>query len=331
MSKKKVSKLVAAGALTICLFANASLAMFPSVAMPAFAGNGAWEYGQFDNGVGLPWHICESGPSKLKFNIADGSFNVRIVNQGGAAMGGESIRDCQFRCRGLKIRPGHTYRVMAEVTADQDGEIYTMIGDSSGPFTEYWHNGYGGADANLGWNAMPVKALETLKIDSTFTPTAEQFESSASGEVCEWIWAFGGAGADAAKDCFPVDTNLKFDNLYLVDETTGESLITEPVIYPIEKRDIRVNQVGYYSKLDKKASLIVAQDAAADQTFTLQDAEGKIVYTGYSREFGYDQASGDYVQILDFSDYQKPGTYTLHCGEAESYAFEISDAFIRAF
>lgn len=319
-----MSKLVVAGALTACMFANATLTMFPSVALSAFAGNEWWEYDTFDDGVGLPWSICESGPAKMRFDISEGSFNVQIVNQGGAAQGGESRRDCQFRCRGLKIQPGHTYRVMAEVTADQDGEIYTMIGESDGPFTEYWHNGYGGADIGLDWSCMPVKAGETLKIDSKFTPTADQFAFSASGAVCEWSWQFGGAGPDQLKDCFPVGTNLKFDNLYLIDETMEESLITKPNL-AIKKQDIRVNQVGYYSKLAKKASLIVAKDTAADQTFTLQDAAGKTVYTGYSREFGFDQASDDYVQILDFSDYRQPGTYTLHCGESESYPFEISD------
>ncbi len=322
MLKKKIGKIATAGAITACMLANASVAMLPGLSMTAFAGEQLGE-NTFDDGNGLPWHICESGPGKLKFDISGGTYNIQIVNPGGKAEGGESRWDCQFRHRKLKVVVGHTYTVKAEVTSDQDGEIYTKIGDAGSPYSEMWHNGYGGAQAGQGWQCMPIKAGETLKIDSQFTATADTFNSGSNGEVCEWAWQFGGAGENQNKDCFPAGTNLKFDNLYFIDETSGDNDWPEKVKYV--PKGIRVNQVGYYTNLAKKASLVVDKGAAAGQTFTLKNSSGTTVFTGKSTDFGYDADSDENIQILDFSECKTPGTYTLSCGDATSYEFEISD------
>ena len=36
----------------------------------------------FENGVGLPWHVCESAPGEMEFEITDGEYKVTIVNSG---------------------------------------------------------------------------------------------------------------------------------------------------------------------------------------------------------------------------------------------------------
>ena len=63
----------------------------------------------FDKGAGLPWHICESAPGEMDFEIDNGVYKITIVNPGGASQGGEDRWDCQFRHRGLKIVSGHQY------------------------------------------------------------------------------------------------------------------------------------------------------------------------------------------------------------------------------
>ena len=91
MLKKKIGKIVTASAVTACVLVNATAAMLPSMSMVAFAGQ---ELGQmdFNSGVGLPWHICESGPGKMKFDIDGGTYNIEIVNTGGAAESGAPRR-----------------------------------------------------------------------------------------------------------------------------------------------------------------------------------------------------------------------------------------------
>ncbi len=89
-----------------------------------------------------------------------------------------------------------------------------------------------------------------------------------------------------------------------------------------ERAGILTNQVGYFTNLNKKATLL--SDAADGVEFELLDGTGKTVYTGTSQPMGLDSDSGDSVHVLDFSDFRTPGTYTLRSGDgAESRAFQI--------
>ena len=62
--------------------------------LTAYAGQ---QLGQtdFENGAGLPWHIVESAPGEMDFDISNGMYTVTIVNPGGASRGGEDRWDCQ--------------------------------------------------------------------------------------------------------------------------------------------------------------------------------------------------------------------------------------------
>ena len=74
----------AAALAAACVLASSSLSL------TAFAGQ---QLGQtdFENGVGLPWHVCESAPGEMDFSIEDGVYQVTIVNPGGASNGGISM------------------------------------------------------------------------------------------------------------------------------------------------------------------------------------------------------------------------------------------------
>ena len=122
---------------TVCAAAAGCMAL-SSLPVTAFAGE---QLGQtdFDTGVGLPWHICESGPGKMDFDIADGVYKITIRDPGGASRGGEDRWDCQFRHRGLRIVSGHQYRVQYEITPSNSGKYYTKIGNLDGNL-EVWHN-----------------------------------------------------------------------------------------------------------------------------------------------------------------------------------------------
>ena len=113
----------------------------------------------FENGVGLPWHIVESTAGKMEFEIDNGVYKVTIVSPGGASRGGEDRWDCQFRHRGLKIVAGHQYRVQYQITPSNAGKYYTKIGNLEGN-VEVWHNMSNGYDLDATWDPIWINGNE---------------------------------------------------------------------------------------------------------------------------------------------------------------------------
>jgi len=154
---KRFFSIIASAAITLNMTAVCNI--------DNFTVNAGQQLGQtdFENGVGLPWHICESGPGKMDFEIDKGVYTVTIVNPGGASAGGEDRWDCQFRHRGLKIVAGHQYKVEYEITASNSGKYYTKIGNLDGD-VEIWHNmSTNEGDFGANWDPMPINANETKK------------------------------------------------------------------------------------------------------------------------------------------------------------------------
>lgn len=267
----------------------------------------------FDEGVGLPWHICESEPAKMDFEIENGVYKITIVNTGGASQGGEDRWDCQFRHRGLKIEAGHQYRVTYEITASNSGKYYTKIGNLDGD-VEVWHNmctGQGDFDQN--WDCIPINANETRRVDLTFTPTQ-------SMETAEWAFHLGGDGQYTQGGCFPAGTVITFDNMSLVDLTSDENDYIAPE--PWQRADILTNQVGYFTDGQKKATLLCSDSNGVD--FDVVDSSGESVFSGTSEPFGYDEDSGDSVHIIDFSGLDTEGTFYIEAENgSKSREFEV--------
>lgn len=309
--KKMKHRAISALAAAVVAFSAAAPAEL--VTMTAFAGQ---QLGQtdFDEGVGLPWHIVESAPAEMGFSIDGGKYNVTIINPGGASRGGEDGWDCQFRHRGLKIVSGHKYEVKYDITATNSGKYYTKIGNLDGD-VELWHNTMSdnGPDFNGSWDLIQVQANQTNSVNLTFT-------ASQSMEVAEWAFHLGGDGQYTPGDCFPEGTVISFDNMSLVDLTGDENDYPEPEVW--QRADILTNQLGYFSSRVKRATLVT--DEKKSMEFQLKDASGSTVYTGKSQEFGFDEDSGDNVQILDFSDFSGEGTFYLEAENgAQSREFNI--------
>ncbi len=307
MAKNKNLKRRAVSAAAACVIAAsaAAPAFYEVISTPAFAGE---QLGQtnFDDGVGLPWHVCESEPGKMDFEIDDGVYKITIVNPGGASAGGEDRWDCQFRHRGLKIVSGHQYKVSYEITASNSGKYYTKIGNLDGD-VEIWHNmSTNEGDFGANWDPMPINANETKKVELTFT-------ASQSLEVAEWAFHLGGDGQYTPGGCFPAGTVITFDNMSLIDLTSDENDYPEPEVW--ERADILTNQVGYFTDRAKKATFLC--DDSNDMDFDIFDSSGNIAYSGTSQYFGYDEDSGDTVHIIDFSDFKEEGTFFI---EAENGA-----------
>lgn len=268
----------------------------------------------FDDGVGLPWHICESETGKMDFEVTGGKYRITIVNPGGASNGGEDRWDCQFRHRGLKIVAGHQYRISYEIKSSNAGQYYTKIGNLDGD-VELWHSNTNEGDFGANWGMIQIGAGETKKVDMTFT-------TNQSLDVAEWAFHLGGDGQYTGGGCFPAGTVIEFDNMSLTDLSGDENDWQTDEKW--ERAGILVNQLGYLPKGEKKATLL--SDSKKAVKFELRNSDGKKVYDGKSEPMGYDEDSGDEVHIIDFSDFDKEGEgYYLVTDDEESHEFSIKN------
>lgn len=258
----------------------------------------------FESGVGLPWHVCESAPGEMDFEIKDGKYSITIVNPGGASKGGEDRWDCQFRHRGLTLVSGCTYEVSFDITASNNCTYYTKIGDMAEPFTEDWHGNADDGSFDSCWDVKQLTANKTESVKGTFT-------AKRTAEV-EWAFHIGG-------DSVPEGTVFTFDNMSLVCTNSDENDYIAPEEW--NRAAIVTNQVGYFTKGEKKATWITENQK--ETKFSVLDQNGKEVFSDESDPMGTDADSGDSVQELDFSDFEKEGTYTLKAGDSVSREFTI--------
>ncbi|SDB34873.1 Carbohydrate binding domain-containing protein [Ruminococcaceae bacterium FB2012] len=268
----------------------------------------------FENGVGLPWHIVESTAGKMEFEIDNGVYKVTIVSPGGASRGGEDRWDCQFRHRGLKIVAGHQYRVQYQITPSNAGKYYTKIGNLEGN-VEVWHNMSNGYDLDQHWDCIQIGANETKSVDLTFT-------AGQTVEVAEWAFHLGGDGQYTQGDCFPAGTVITFDNMSLIDLTSDENDYKAPEQW--NRAEILTDQVGYFSDRAKRATMLCTDKDAVD--VELIDDSGKSVWEGKSQYFGFDEDSGDTVHTVDFTDFDGKGKFHLEASNgAKSREFTVGD------
>lgn len=256
----------------------------------------------FDDGSGLPWHICETSPADADFELKDGRYYVTIntVNHDG----GERW-DIQFRHRELFVENGHTYTLSFTVSASKDCQIYPKIGDQNDPYTEDW---------NLNWNMLSLRANQPVTITETFT-------ANRTAEVLEWAFHL----ADA-----PEGTVFWFDDMSLYDsQFEGYPPKTRP-----NYREIRVNQLGYFPNRQKLATLHT--ESSSPVQWWIEDSNGITVDSGMTEVFGLDNDSGENVHIIDFSGFNQTGqNYILYADSepvneggdsiVDSYPFDISD------
>ena len=294
-----LAKRMLAAAAAICTAGTLLTALPNSV----FAGQLLGQT-DFSDGVGLPWHVCESATGEMEFEISDGVYRITIVNPGGASNGGEDRWDCQFRHRGLTIESGKHYTVSFDITASKDCTYYTKIGDLAEPFAEDWHGEPDDSQHEAYWNVQPLTANKTVTVNGSFTATR-------TAEV-EWAFHIGG-------DTVPAGTVFTFDNMSLICTDSDTYDYVKPETW--NRAGILTNQVNYFPQLEKKATLL--SDQTSSVSFSLLDESGKTVFTGDSSVLGEDADSGDSVHVLDFSKFQEPGTYTLEADGQKSRSFSI--------
>jgi len=354
MLNSKLGKKLAAGATALAMAASATAASLTTT-LTAFAGMQLGE-GTFENGAGLPWHVCENGTGSMAFSIANGVYSILIKNPGGASQGGEDRWDCQFRHRGLTLEYGHTYRITYSIyatkTSGATGNAYAKIGDINNDDCEYWH--MNGTPLTMTYKeGMTMAELETalkgasssgseipyyswggdwkntpLK-EKTWNTFAYEFQlnkgdinnTTPPAEIAgtaEWTFHFGGDGEYTERPCFAEGTIIKFDNLALID-MTGDTNDYKPE-EETPKTGLVLNQLGFFPNLEKKATLQVAE-GAAPVSFTVEGPES---FSGTGSATTYEPAADEYCQVLDFSSIKTPGEYTL-TADGKSVKFTVGN------
>ncbi len=318
---KKFSKAIAGSLMSAAMLATSLTAVIAPM-----SANAGQQLGQtdFEDGTGLPWHTCETAPAKQHFDIEDGKYIVTIDNKDGGA----GRWDLQLRHRNLKIVAGHTYKISGEVTASAAGYVYAKVGNYAGTI-EVW-NRIAGQD----YQPAQIGAGETLKFEDTFT--ANQTLDSA-----EWAFHYANNNGQYGNNDtgMPNGSTLTFDNLSLIDTTSDENDADPTNEYGVVRpqTNVRLNQVGYYQNLNKKASYVTDADTPLD--FDVVDSTtNEVVYSGKTTVFGADpdsgtpqntdvtingvdgsviatrtryKDSGANVHICDFSELTTAGTYKI--------------------
>ncbi len=92
--------------------------------------------------------------------------------------------------------------------------------------------------------------------------------------------------------------------------------------------NIYVNQMGYLPDSSKTAVFSVPQDEYTDTLHSLENVQilstdGRLLLQKSATVFGPDEASGDFVWQLDFSELTDPGTYVIRYEDSSSYPFSV--------
>ena len=303
----------------------------------------------------LPWHTCETSPAKQDFAIEDGAFHVTVLNP----VGGDHEKwDLQFRCRNLNFKKGHTYEFSFTVKGSEGMELCSKISDISGADEYFVLNE---TEMQMG-PAMGGQWGKALKLSSTSQTVEGTFKPTQDLEGVEW--AFHYADGTQWEGNAKKGDEIWFEEISIIctdcpDEYVEGSCNADPSnSFGAVSRDyasktnpdilmdgdeilnyISVNQIGYYSNLQKIATFgDNAGDilhgssklslSASTYDFELVDAKSnEVVYTGTSGSKINDADSADTVYKLDFTEYTTPGEYYLRiAGEKwRSFNFYIGD------
>ncbi len=253
------------------------------------AGNNLLKNSAFDAGSSLPWTSSFSDPAHGDTEIVEGAYCLNLADKG------KNPWDAQVRHREMILEQGHSYAIRFTAKSNQPTKLRAKIGMAGPPYAEYWNS--------------------TIEVG----PQARVFQGGfsmgqASDPTAEFAFHMGGnlAGGHPLQVCI--------DNVTLTDPEFHAKSIAAAAPNPL----LRVNQVGYFPKGPKIATLVSPATEAV--SFVLTDADGKVLFEGKSDAIGLDKDSGEPLHTLDFSAFHGAGqNLRLRVGEEQSPAFTIAD------
>ena len=360
MLKSKLGKRLAASTAALAMAVSASASSL--AALTAHAGMLLGE-GTFNDGAGLPWHICESATGKMQFSVVDGVYAIKIENPGGASNGGEDRWDCQFRHRGLSLEWGHVYRITYSIYASNSGKTYAKIGDLNNNDLEYWHSCGNKLDMKYDPNLSLDELVSQLK-----SAKSSKGEPTDSANSSDWDVPYYEGWNTWKNETIPAKTWTTYAYEFLlskkfIENTTppdkvdgsaewtfhlgGDGSFTDAPMFPegtilrfdnMALVDMSGDEHDYKADEAKEAKgLVVNQlgyfpNRAKKATVVVTEgaAPQSFTITGADTMSGttsatmYDEGAWEYCQTIDFSDLTTPGKYTLTVGD-KSVDFVIGE------
>ncbi|HVV48175.1 MAG TPA: glycoside hydrolase family 9 protein, partial [Polyangia bacterium] len=263
----------------------------PGVNAPKLTGNDLLENSTFDGGKSIPWNTSFSAPGAGNASVKNGQLCVDVTNKGVNGW------DVQVRHREMVIQKGHTYSIAYLAHASKPIQMKAKVGMAGPPYKEYWTD-------TVDLTTHPQSFVGAFTMEAADDPTAEL--------------AFHFGGGLAGETAAPYTVCL--DDIHLDDPQFVRSTKVSSEDAPIP--DVLVNQTGYLPDLPKLAT--VKNPSKSPLKWELHKKGGAVVASGETKPFGKDAASGDDVQIADFSGYKTPGKdYTLWVAGEGSHPFDI--------
>ena len=358
MLNSKLGKKFVAGAAALAMVASASATSL-SATLTAFAGVMTGE-GTFEEGAGLPWHVCENGTGEMAFEINNGVYAIQIKNPGGSSNGGDDRWDCQFRHRGMSVTYGHKYRLTYSVYATNSGHMYAKMGDVTNDDCEYWHNN--GNKLTMEYKekmtqselAAALKAASGKEITKEMSqwdvPYYKGWDAWKEDEIpakkwTTYAWEFyidkeymANLNGNVPDGKGTVEWTFHFggDGKYTPNGCFKEGTILkfdnlmlmdmdgDDNDYKPEKKEeatgLIVNQLGYFPTLEKKATIVVEEGASPVKW----EVSGPEKLSGTASATIKDSGAWEYCQVIDMSELKTPGEYTL-TADGKSVKFKVGE------
>ncbi|UVS79052.1 glycoside hydrolase family 9 protein [Actinokineospora sp. UTMC 2448] len=216
--------------------------------------------------------------------VVDGEFCTEVPG------GTVNPWDALVGQNGVPFEAGQSYTLTFDAHATRPQPVGAGAGEGVAPYREI---------------ARQTFAVTSVKQTFSFTFTSTlDFPEAGSGQVTFHL------GGQAEPNTFCLD------NVSLIGG------VVPPGGTPEEAPPIKVNQVAYVPSAAKRAS--VTSDSTTPLAWTLRDAAGQPVATGQTTPRGNDPLAGESVHVIDFSDFETPGTgYTIAVGDDVSKPFDI--------
>jgi len=254
------------------------------------AGGNLIKNADFENGAALPWMASFTPPANGDLVVKDGAACLTINH------GGSNKWDAQVRHREMVVQQGHTYNVSFKIWSDKPTMAGPKIGMAGPPYKEYWNQ-----TVNIGPEPQVVKG--------------GWVHSGADDPTVEFAFHVGGNMLRETE----VPVTVCIDDVFISDPQYVAPANTGAAALPA----IRINQVGYFPKAKKVATVVNESPGAVPWKLS---RGGQTVAEGQTYPFGLDTDSGDHVHQVDFTSVKQEGTgYILQVGDASSTPFKISN------
>ncbi|BCD97340.1 glycoside hydrolase family 9 protein [Marinagarivorans cellulosilyticus] len=276
-----------------------SLCALPIIALPAYGAN-IINNGSFDDGA-LSWEEPgwwgEPAGSGVFDIDAQGRACLTVIDEGGNTWG------AQLRQGGLSFTTGNEYTLSftawtsAPATIDAGTSIETPCCTTI--FEE-------------------VALVIDAPLDGAGFTYSNTFTATADNNAAYFRFMLGGGNV-------PAGETICFDDIAIEDPN-----YVEPVVLPVAAQ-VQASQHGYLPSFTKRATYVVPGDSAdlsSPRPWALMSGDTQIA-TGETIDQGFDQASGQVIHSIDFSDISQTGSnYTIVVTEGDmvvvSYPFDIA-------